>query len=321
MVSSIKTFETVSDARRFMLFVCLILFAGIGGSLFFNIKNIGDEYKQLALQNARSVYETIVVAREWNAFHGGVYAPVHGETRPNPYLDSPDRDITTENGPLTKINPAFMTRQISELLRRKKGIQLRITSAKPVNPVNKPTDWEQKVLEGFEKGGREDSILDESGAPPFFRYMAPLITDASCLNCHAKQGYKVGDIRGGISVSFSYAPFIAAIEKMKLRLIGGHIFILIISLFIVLFSGSKLVAGIAALKDALLQIKTLEGLLPVCCNCGKIRVEDGDYRDQQAWVRFEHYISERTDADFSHGICPECSQKLYPGLCDKKKPE
>ncbi|MBN2107752.1 MAG: DUF3365 domain-containing protein [Deltaproteobacteria bacterium] len=304
-----------------MLFVCILLIAGIGGSLFFNIKNIDNEYKQLALQNARSVYETIVVAREWNAYHGGLYAPVRGEMQPNPYLDIPDRDIRTDNGALTKINPAFMTRQMSELLSRKKGIQLHITSSNPVNPVNKPSDWEQQALEGFEKGGSGEFFVDASGETPVFRYIAPLKTDESCLQCHAKQGYKVGDVRGGISVSFPYDPFVAAAETIKLRIAGGHIFILLISLSIVFFSGSKLIAGIAALQDALLQIKTLEGLLPVCCNCGKIRVEDGDYKNQKDWVRFEQYISERTDADFSHGICPDCSKKLYPELYNKKKPE
>lgn len=318
-MSSIKTFTTVSDTKRFMRFVCILLIAGIGVSLFLNIKNIGDEYKQLALQTGCSVYETIVAAREWNALHGGVYVPVKGETRPNPYLDIPDRDITTEDGVLTKVNPAFMTRQISEFLSQKKGIQLHIASTKPINPLNKPSDWEQKALAGFEKGGAEESIVDESGETPFFRYMAPLITDESCLKCHAKQGYKVGDIRGGISVSFPHAPFIAAIEKIQLRMVSGHILFLIISVAIVLFFGSKLIVGIAALQDALLQIKTLEGLLPVCCNCKKIRVEQGDAHDQQAWVPFERYIRDRTEADFSHGICPECAKKLYPDYYNKKQ--
>jgi len=299
--------------------VCILLIAGIGASLFLNLKNIGDEYKQLALQTARSVYETIVAAREWNALHSGIYAPVGPETQPNPYLDIPDRDITTAQGVLTKINPASMMRQISELLSRRKGIQLHLTSTRPVNPENKPSDWEQKALEGFEKGGREAFFVDESGETPVFRYMAPLITDESCLKCHAKQGYKVGAIRGGISVSFPYAPFIAATEKIKLRIAGGHIFILILSVAVVLFFGSRLVAGIAALQDALLHIKTLEGLLPVCCNCKKIRVEEGDAFDQQAWVSFERYISDRTKADVSHGICPECAKKLYPDYCNKKQ--
>ena len=51
---------------------------------------------------------------------------------------------------------------------------------------------------------------------------------------------------------------------------------------------------------------TLGGLLPICMNCKNIRDDSG------AWVRMEEYISDRSDADFTHGICPECMKKLYP---------
>jgi HAMP domain-containing protein len=60
-----------------------------------------------------------------------------------------------------------------------------------------------------------------------------------------------------------------------------------------------------ALRQALAQIRTLKGLLPTCMYCKKIR--DGEGR----WNRMEEYISERTEARFSHGICPECLPKAY----------
>jgi methyl-accepting chemotaxis protein len=62
---------------------------------------------------------------------------------------------------------------------------------------------------------------------------------------------------------------------------------------------------IADLKKALAEIKTLRGILPVCSNCKKIR------DDQGYWEEIEVYISERSDADFSHGVCPECVEELY----------
>ena len=51
---------------------------------------------------------------------------------------------------------------------------------------------------------------------------------------------------------------------------------------------------------------TLGGLLPICMNCKNIRDDSG------AWVKMEEYIADRSDADFTHGICPECMKKLYP---------
>jgi PAS domain S-box-containing protein len=65
---------------------------------------------------------------------------------------------------------------------------------------------------------------------------------------------------------------------------------------------------IAELQDALANIKTLKGLLPICASCKKIRDDKG------YWNQIEAYIRDHTDADFSHGICPECREKLYPDL-------
>jgi len=63
---------------------------------------------------------------------------------------------------------------------------------------------------------------------------------------------------------------------------------------------------IGELKQALSEVKTLRGFLPICANCKKIR-DDRGY-----WNRIEAYIEEHSDAQFSHGICPECARKLYP---------
>ena len=59
------------------------------------------------------------------------------------------------------------------------------------------------------------------------------------------------------------------------------------------------------------KINRLETLLPICSNCKKIRVEDGDPDRQGDWESMETYISERTSSTFTHGICPECREKLY----------
>jgi hypothetical protein len=77
---------------------------------------------------------------------------------------------------------------------------------------------------------------------------------------------------------------------------------------------------ISELEKALSHIKKLEGILPICSYCKKIRREETDPSDQTNWVQMECYISDKTDALFSHSICPECLKKLYaetPGL--KKK--
>ena len=65
------------------------------------------------------------------------------------------------------------------------------------------------------------------------------------------------------------------------------------------------------LRDALEQIKTLSGLIPICASCKKIRDDKG------YWNQLETYIQEHTEAEFSHGICPECMKKLYGDVIEE----
>jgi hypothetical protein len=61
------------------------------------------------------------------------------------------------------------------------------------------------------------------------------------------------------------------------------------------------------------RVNVLEGILPICASCKKIRNENGEYE------QVEKYISERSQATFSHGVCPECLKRLYPWYSDKAK--
>jgi CheY-like chemotaxis protein len=72
---------------------------------------------------------------------------------------------------------------------------------------------------------------------------------------------------------------------------------------------------IVELQEAMASIKTLKGLLPICASCKKIR------NDKGYWQQVEGYLSEHADIQFSHGICPECMEKLYPGLFEQLNDE
>lgn len=69
---------------------------------------------------------------------------------------------------------------------------------------------------------------------------------------------------------------------------------------------TKLTESIHELKEAFEKVRTLEGILPICMHCHKIRTDD------QAWHKLESYIEKHSDAQFSHGLCPDCLEKHYP---------
>jgi hypothetical protein len=68
------------------------------------------------------------------------------------------------------------------------------------------------------------------------------------------------------------------------------------------------------LEDALNQVKQLRGLLPICAWCKRVR------DDHNSWHQMEEYISARTDAEFSHGICPDCARDMEPPSPDEVRP-
>ena len=186
----------------------------IGGLYVWNHRLIEEKNYNLAKGELEFFFKQIKITRSWNATHGGVYVPITDVTQPNPYLKDPNRDIETIDGlKLTKINPAFMTRQISEIHEKEYDIYSHITSLNPIRPSNEPDDWEKAALISFERGATERFELIECESGNVFRFMAPLVTEISCLKCHEEQGYAVGDIRGGISVSIPACSHMELMEQ------------------------------------------------------------------------------------------------------------
>jgi len=156
-----------------------------------------------AKTEARTYYELNFAYRKMLANIGGMYAPVD-KVAPNPYLNVPNREIQSSDGrTLTLVNPAYMTRLAFETLQTVNKVQVRnrLVSLKYLNPGNAPNDWERKALLSFEHGEKEAVTVTTIKGEPFLMLMKPFLTEESCLKCHGHQGYKTGDIRGGISIA------------------------------------------------------------------------------------------------------------------------
>lgn len=182
-----------------------------GGSLAWDIQHEREEAIRLAENEARTVFSKDLAFRTWTASHGGVYVPPDERTPPNPYLSQvPERDVTTTTGEtLTLMNPAYVLRQVMGDYEDLYGVKGHITSLKLLNPINAPDEWESNALSTFEQGSTEVSEVTDIDGILHMRYMQPLITEEACLKCHGDQGYKVGDIRGGVSVAVPMTKYLA----------------------------------------------------------------------------------------------------------------
>ena len=109
---------------------------------------------------------------------------------------------------------------------------------------------------------------------------------------------------------FADHPTEDLVERLE-YVVTSFVFVLIALIvpFRLIIKGvSKLERSQTILQNAMDNIKTLRGLLPICANCKMIRCDNGH------WQQLEAYISDHSEATLSHGICPDCVTKLYPGI-------
>lgn len=159
-----------------------------------------DLVVQQATRQAKMLFHQIRLTRQWISDHNGLFLQKKPGVENNPFLEQ--GEIQDEQGNwLVKRNPAMVTRELS-LYAAKEGMgQFNVTSLKPVNPENAPDDFERRSLEKFADGTSETVEIENIEGNYRLRYMAPLTVDTNCLSCHGKQGYLLGDIRGGMNVT------------------------------------------------------------------------------------------------------------------------
>jgi len=224
----------------------------IASSLFWDFYKLNKVFVELARSEARASINKDIVYRKWNASHGAVYTKMTKDSPPNPYLAHiPERDIETGTGNnFTMVNPAYMTRQVYELEERELGIKNRLTSLRPLRPENAADAWEREALLSFERGSKESSTVIDSNNGAFLRLMHPLYVEEECMRCHAQQGYKIGDVRGGISVSVDMKGYYAAAKKLKFMTGAGHIAAWLLCISVIHLGGKKLRSKADELKRA-----------------------------------------------------------------------
>jgi signal transduction histidine kinase/DNA-binding response OmpR family regulator len=194
-------------------------------SWWWTMRGIHGQIMDSAAIQASTVFDLNRSYRQWVADAGGVYVVLQDGVTPNPYLLLPDRDVETLDGKrLTLVNPAWMSRQVFARIAQEgeHPIINRITSLKALNPANQADAWEEQGLKAFEQGQDEINEVTTLNNAPYLRLLKPYETKEACLKCHATQGYRLGDIRGGISVSIPLAPYYTVESKYNREVATNH---------------------------------------------------------------------------------------------------
>jgi hypothetical protein len=307
--------------RRYFWLLAGTWTAAVAGSLAWNLAQEADEVRSLTTQAARALLEKDLLYREWSILHGGVYVPKSGQAKASASAREEEREIVTPSGQtLTLLNPALVSRQVFDLQEQQTGIRGHLTSLKPLRAENGPDDWERQSLKEFENGRTEVSSIETVQGERCFRMMRPLVTVPACLRCHEEAGRKPGEIRGGISVTVPMSRFVSPGTNRRLGM--AHLALWLVGMTGLIFGAQNFQGHIQArrqaevererliakLQEALANVKTLRGLIPICASCKKVR------DDQGYWTQIETYLKQHSSAEFSHGLCLDCMRKLYPDL-------
>lgn len=221
-------------------------------SLVWNIDQQRKQTLKIALNEAKTVYEKDHLYYRWATGHHGVFVPITEKTKPNPYLKHlPEYKIMTTTGmALTLANPEYMIRQVYEMQTGSQGALGHITSLDPIRPGNAADPWETDALNAFENGTTEVNSVENINGRPYLRLMRPLITETGCLRCHAQQGYDVGDIRGGVSVSIPLTPLLAISEKNIATYTIVHLLFWLLGIVATFFGSNSVSRSIRRVENA-----------------------------------------------------------------------
>ncbi len=224
--------------KEFNIILIILIVATILTS-FIIFQIIDNKNRQIAavetilVQEATSHFENVVMTRQWNAQFGGVYVKKNDSIEPNPYLID-NHTYSKDNELLIKINPAWMTRQISEISNKQRNFYFKITSLNPINPNNKADKFEEEALHFFENNKSTKFYYTTDTNKDLFNFMGSLTVTKACLKCHAEQGYTDGDIRGGIRLSIPIKSHNAKINQIKKNALSSIFLVVATAIFVTL---------------------------------------------------------------------------------------
>jgi diguanylate cyclase (GGDEF)-like protein len=216
---------------------------------------INQEIKTRAVNH----FQSIVLTRRWNSGYNGVFVEKTEGVVSNPYLVDPDME-GADGKVYTKKNPAIMTQEISRLAEAEGLFSFHITSLKPLNPANRVDQFELQALTSFEKGETEYFRKVREKGTTYFRYMAPLTVEEGCLQCHAHQGYKLGDVRGGISVKLDIGAIEHSLRVNRIAILSLAIISPILLLGIIHFFIRRLVRTVREAQQKIEEMATTDEL-------------------------------------------------------------
>lgn len=203
----------MSLRNKFILLISSVVMVSYGITFYRTSQFQHELVLSQAADQARMLSKQVLLTRKWVADHNGLFLLKSAGVEANPFLAEPEI-IDTTGRHYVKRNPAMVTREISQYAASEGVAHYRVTALKVINPLNEPDPWERESLLAFVgKEVFERLSLGSQNGRRVLRYISPLYMEASCLECHVEKENKVGDIRGGLSLTIPLDRALADIHQ------------------------------------------------------------------------------------------------------------
>jgi signal transduction histidine kinase len=227
----------VSLQWKFFLCIVLIIIPTLG--VIFTWTGIQNEKQSnnQVVNQARILSRQIILTRQWITDSGGVFVNQESEGAKDIACFFDDT-MQTAQGSYQRFTPSMVTRKLSQYSNRQELYRFRLASLNPLNPENKPDNFERDALNLFKSERLDETFrFAHRNGTQFFQYMVPLYLEKQCLDCHNREEDSVNAVRGGLSVFLPVDEMLSATRKnhLKLAIAGtGLIFMTIFTLFILM---------------------------------------------------------------------------------------
>lgn len=193
-------------------------------SFLWNYQDCKNRFQHLAILMANTHFDKEKALRLWVASKGGIYVPVTQKDSPNPLLNHvADRDVMAPDRHLTLIPGFHLIRHVREEFPELYKVKGHTVSLNPLRRENEPDEWQRNALISFETGKNEVMEFAAIHGEPYLRLIRPHYALPECLKCHGQQGYKEGDILGGVEISLPVGDFVERQERSRANVLGSHI--------------------------------------------------------------------------------------------------
>jgi len=210
--------KTIHLSLQWKFFFCIVGIILPILSIIFIWAGIQNERQatQQVLNQARVLARQVILTRQWVTDCGGIMVPQDSQGAKGMAYFFDDR-LDTSRGTYQRFTPSMVTKQLSRYSNRQDLYRFRLASLAPLNPENRPDDFEKQALQKFKKEALNEMVLfDSHGEKKHLHYVVPLYMEKACLECHQRPRKSQGAIGGGLSV---FLP----INKMALSIKASHL--------------------------------------------------------------------------------------------------